>query len=124
MGYSRYCIPRQDYLRNDLGRNLNKRGYCHKLCPWSVEYREKFKYEGRIITGYTGGQPIYQTGLWVVGNSIDSSFKKDYGTYECSLHTTTSGRMEYNSDPPGWQCTDPNCYYFTTVASGKRHREI
>lgn len=124
MGFARKCIPRQDYLRNDLGRNLNQRGYCHKLCPYSIEYRDKFRYEGRIITGYNGSDPIYQQGIWVVGNSVDPSFKQEYGTYECSAHTTTSGRMEPLMTPPGWICKDPNCYYYTTVASGSRYKEV
>lgn len=124
MGYARRSIDRQDYLSNNLGRNLDKRGYDWKLCPWSLEYREKFKYEGRIITGFDGNTPIYEDGIWVVGNSTDPSFKAEYGTYECSIHTTTSGRMETLMTPPGWICRDPNCYYFTTVASGERYREV
>lgn len=124
MGYARRCHLRQEYLRNDLGKNLDERGYCHKLCPWSVEYREKFKYEGRIITGYSGGVPVYQQGIWVVGNSTDSSFKQEYSTYECSAHTTTSGRMEPLMTPPGWICRDPNCYYYTTIVNGERYREV
>lgn len=124
MGYSRVNILRQDYVRNDLGRNLKQRGYGHKLCPYSIEYREKFKYEGKVITGYNGSDPIYQQGIWVVGNSTDPSFKLEYGTYPCTPHTTTSGRMEYYQNPPGWICRDPNCYYHTTVASGERYREV
>jgi hypothetical protein len=124
MGYARRSIVRQDYVRNDLGRNLNQRGYSHKLCPWSQEYRERFKYEGEIVVRYVGNTPVYESGVWVVGNSVDESFKKEYGTYECSPHTTTSGRMEYYQNPPGWICRDPNCYHYTTVTDGERYREV
>ena len=104
----------------------NKRGYSHKLCPYSTEYKEKFKYEGEICTGFDAeNKPIMQDGIWVMGNSVNISFyKAAYATYNSSTHTTTSGRMIYASNPPGWICDDPNCYYITTVASGHCYREV
>jgi hypothetical protein len=110
----------------DLGsiQDKNKPGYCHKLCPYSTEYRDRFKYEGTLCLGIVGGQPDYQTGTFVAGNSLDRSlYGVSYASYGCSVHTTTSGRMLYADNPPGWICKDPNCYYHTTVASGKCYRE-
>lgn len=119
MGYARY-----DLSLTEFPKSTNQRGYSHKLCPWSTAYRDKFRYEGNRIVGYNGAQPIYQFGVWVIGNSVDPSFTTEYATYECSDHTFTEGRMEPNQNPPGWICKDPNCCYYTTVASGKRYKEI
>jgi hypothetical protein len=109
---------------DDLGEDKRKRGYSYKLCPYSSEYRDKYKYEGRLYTGMSAGQATYIEGIFVAGNSTDRSFfGLDYSSYPCSLHTTTSGRLIQAANPPGWQCEDPNCYYFTTVVSGMKYRE-
>jgi hypothetical protein len=118
MGYARRCFPRPEFTYNDVGKNLDQRGYCWKLCPWSTAYRERFRYEGLLLVNGS-----YQDGVWVVGNSTDESFRLDYDSYVCSEHTTTSGRMEYFQNPPGWICRDPNCHYFTTMG-GENYREI
>lgn len=122
MSWARKKIPRQI----DTWQNLKQRGYCHKLCPYSTEYKEKYKYEGEICVGVDAdNKPIKQDGIWVMGNSTALTFyKASYATYESSIHTTTSGRMVYASNPPGWLCDDPNCYYHTTVASGHCYREV
>lgn len=122
MGWARKTIPRQI----DAGQNLNQRGYCHRLCPYSTEYRERYKFDGEICTGLDAQyRPIMTTDIWVMGNSTNSDFyKAQYAGYLCSDHTTTSGRMVYSSNPPGWICEDPNCYYATTVASGRCYREV
>jgi hypothetical protein len=112
-------------VRETLGEDKRKRGYTYKLCPYSAEYRDKFRYEGRIYLGVTGGLPTYVEGVLVAGNSTDKSFLGlEYSSYPCSTHTTTSGRMVQAMNPPGWQCEDPNCYYFTTLVSGMRYREV
>ena len=70
------------------------------------------------------GEPSYLDGDFVVGNSTRAQFfGLDYSSYVCSDHTTSSGRMLPTSNPPGWECDDPNCYYFTTAVSGMRYRE-
>jgi len=121
MGWVRKTIPRD----MSTWKNHNQIGYCHKLCPYSTEYKEKFKYEGEICTGFDGTDPIVQDGVWVMGNSVNPSFYRAvYSTYQSSVHTTTSGRMIYVSNPPGWLCDDPNCYYHTTLASGHCYREV
>ena len=120
MGWARY-YP----VYNDLGEDKRKRGYTYKLCPYSTAYRDKFRYDGRLYTGMSGGQSTYIEGIFVAGNSTDRSFfGVEYSSYECSEHTTTSGRMIHASNPPGWMCDDPNCYYFTTVVSGMKYREV
>lgn len=124
MGYSRKNFHRPEFTSETVTWDTNKRGYCWKLCPWSTNYRDQFRYEGEIIVGYNGTTPVYQDGIWVVGNSTDESFKQPFSGYECSEHTTTSGRMEYYQNPPGWICRDPNCYYCNTVVSGEQYREI
>jgi hypothetical protein len=103
----------------------NTRGYKFKLCPYSTEYKELYRFDGRIYTGYDGsGQLQYQDGIWVIGNSVNPAFRNaDYITYTSSSHTTTNGRMEYAGNPPGWICRDPNCYFRTTVVSGSCYRE-
>lgn len=121
MGWARKSIDRAN-----LGSNQNKRGYSYKLCPYSTTYREKFKHDGEICTGFDAvGLPLSADGVWVIGNSTNLEFyRAAYTTYVCSDHTTTSGRMVYASNPPGWICDDPNCYYYTTVANGRRYREV
>ena len=120
MGWSRLDIDR------DLNaKNYNVRGYSHKLCPYSTAYRDKYRYIGEVCTGFVDSTPVKVVGDWVMGNSVNPDFHRaEYATYLCSDHATTSGRMVYASNPPGWRCDDPNCYYFTTVASGRCYREV
>jgi len=122
MGWSR----REDITIDLTGiTDKNQPGYCHKLCPYSTAYRDKYQYTGKICTGMVGGEPQYQTGTFVLGNSNDRTlYGVAYATYECSEHTTTSGRMFYKDNPPGWACKDPACYYHTTVASGECYQEV
>jgi hypothetical protein len=116
---------RKEYHYTDLGEDLRKRGYSYKLCPYSSEYRDRFRFEGRLYIGASGGQSVYVDGVSVAGNSTDNHFLGlPFDTYPCSVHTTTSGRMIQASNPPGWQCEDPNCYYRTTVVSGMKYREV
>ena len=125
MGYERRYIPRYDFEHDELLKDLIQPGHSYKLCPWSAEYRDKFQYDGAIITSYdSNNQPVYQNGLWVVGNSVDPSFKQAYASYLCSEHTATSGRMFTLQNPPGWICLDPNCYYYTSINSGERYKEV
>jgi hypothetical protein len=119
MGYSRY-----DFILTEIPVNRVQRGHTYKLCPYSTAYREKFKFEGDRIVGYNGAQPIYSNGIWVMGNSNDPNFTRAYDGYPCSDHTQMDGRMETTQNPPGFICRDPNCYYYTTVASGERYKEI
>lgn len=122
MGWARY------YYHYDLDnwKDRNARGDEFKLCPYSTTYRDKFRYEGTVCTGIAlDGAPQNITGTFVIGNSVDIAFYAlPYDTYVCSEHTTTSGRMVHVSNPPGWMCDDPNCYYFTSIASGRRYREV
>jgi hypothetical protein len=108
------------------GRKAKLPGYTYKLCPYSSAYRERFKYEGQLCTGFDAyNVPIYSTGTFVCGNSTDQAFYGlDYVSYPCSEHVTTSGQMLPSSNPPGWVCPDPNCYYTITVESGSPYREV
>lgn len=121
MGWSRYYI---NY--DDLGEDRRGRGYSYKLCPYSTAYRDMWRFEGPLCIGTDNlGNQIFAYGTLVVGNSNnDGFFGASYDTYECSVHTTTSGRMVTMQNPPGWICDDPNCYYFTTVASGRMYSEV
>jgi len=121
MGYSRIDTPFPN-----LGKVYRHRGYSFKLCPYSTEYREKYKYSSGFIYGFDGdGNPLRYSNTVVVGNTTNSDLQAlPYSGYQCSDHTTTSGYMEYHSDPPGWICNDPNCLYHTTLASGKCYIEI
>lgn len=107
-------------------KNENTPGYCFKLCPYSTAYRDRFKYEGEVCTGFAGDNtPVKQDGVWVMGNSTNPDFHRaDFASYNCSDHTTTSGKMFYTSNPPGWICRDPNCYYTTVVDVGRCYREV
>jgi hypothetical protein len=122
MGWSRIQVIRNE----SSGYERLKPGRSYKLCPYSSAYREKFKYTGDVCTGLdVHNNPEYKTGDFVMGNSINPNFfALDYDTYVCSEHTTTSGRMFPAMNPPSWMCEDPNCIYFTTLASGNHYREV
>ena len=111
---------------DDLGVDKLGRGYSYKLCPWSQEYRDRWIVEGPISVGLDSfGNQIIHDGTLVLGNSVNQDFYGAYyATYQCSVHTTTSGRMVHSQNPPGWLCDDPSCYYFTTVASGRFYSEV
>jgi hypothetical protein len=116
---------RSYFSTDDVGEDLRRRGYSYKLCPYSTAYRDGFKFSGTLCTGVINGEPQCATGEFVVGNSTNQEFfAKDYSGYLCSEHTTTSGRMVPKSNPPGWLCEDPNCYYFTTTNVGVHYKEV
>jgi hypothetical protein len=123
MGWSRH---QDSFLDLTDYTDKVKRGASYKLCPWSTAYRELWRYDGEICVGYDSyGNKIMHSGALVVGNSTnDQFFGAYYVTYECSEHTTTSGRMIKMQNPPGWVCDDPNCCYFTTIASGTYYSEV
>jgi hypothetical protein len=120
MGYARIKTP----FPTEEFYSANKPGYAAKLCPYSTNYRDRFSFTGTMIVGLDlSNDPITAAGTFVLGNSTDLSF---YGvavsTYTCSEHTTTSGRMLMDSNPPSWICRDPNCWYKTTT--GKFYTEV
>ena len=83
--------------------------YCWKFCPYSLDWRahhnEMYGYyevtSGSITTGRT--RTAYR-----VPNSMQE------------WHDGTKGRMAYHQrgSKAGFICVDPDCYYYTTVASG------
>jgi hypothetical protein len=102
-----------------------KHGYSYRLCPYSTAYRDEFRHIGTVFTGIINGVPSSVTGDLVVGNSADLTYyATPYNSYPCSDHATTQGRMVPKSNPPGWLCDDPDCYYFTTVVIGERYKEV
>jgi hypothetical protein len=116
---------RKHFVLDDFGADERKRGYTHKLCPYSTAYRDRYRFIGTVCTGIVNGMPQNISGDFIIGNSTDDSFyMAPYDSYLCSEHTTTSGRMVPKSNPPGWLCEDPNCYYFTTVVSGGHYKEV
>jgi hypothetical protein len=123
MGWEHCHIEWGEYL--ETYQDKAHRGYGHKLCPYSSQYRDSFKYVGTLVLGIDGsGNPITKTGEMVAGNSLDLSlYGSDYSGYQCSDHTTTEGRMVPSSNPPGFMCRDPNCFYYTTMASGTYYKE-
>jgi hypothetical protein len=122
MGWAR------NYYSYDLTnwKDQVQRGYSYKLCPYSTAYRDKFRYEGTVCTGIAlSGATQNITGIFVIGNSNNAAFyAKPYDAYECSEHTTTSGRMIPVSNPPGWMCDDPSCFYHTNIDSDRWYREV
>jgi hypothetical protein len=118
----------RNYYKHDLDswQDRNTRGYNYKLCPYSTAYRDQFTYSGTVCTGIAlNGAAQNITGVFVIGNSTNDEFHAlPYGSYACSDHSTTGGRMVHVSNPPGWMCDDPNCYYFINTASGRRYREV
>ena len=116
---------RKHFEYTTLGKDKTKRGYRYKLCPYSCQYRDTYKYTGEFCVGLdSSGVTIKEVGTFVLGNSVNTSFLGvPYDSYICSDHTTTSGRMIPTQNPPGWTCDDPNCYYYTTVAVGQQYRE-
>ena len=120
MGYSKVKTP-----LGNLGTVTRQPGYCFKLCPYSTNYRDKYIYSGPYYIGFDADRdPVLGTDVVVLGNTTNQSLQGlAYDSYPCSEHTTTSGRMEQVSNPPGWICRDPNCYYTATLASGRCYRE-
>ena len=120
MGYTRINIP---YPAEGV-KNHNRKGYEFKLCPYSTAYRDNFTVSGTIITGIdVYYEPIEQTGSFVMGNSTDLSlYGVESSTYNCSAHTTMSGRMLMMTNPPGWICEDPSCYFYITY--GRYYTEV
>jgi hypothetical protein len=116
MGYARVETP---LPAEGLGSTTRQPGYTFKLCPYSTQYRNSFTFTNFIYGFDSNGDPLRESTNVVIGNTTNESL---YGlaesTYPCSDHTTTSGRMEYHSNPPGWICRDLSCYYATTVVSG------
>jgi hypothetical protein len=116
---------RHYFYTDDVGEDRRKRGYTHRLCPYSTAYKSKFRFIGTLCTGIINGTPQNISGDFVVGNSSNPDFfVKEYSGYLCSDHTTTSGRMVPTSNPPGVLCEDPACYYFTTIKIGVRYKEV
>ena len=109
----------------DLGKVISHPGYGWKLCPYSNQYRDEYAYPEGYIYGFdANNNPLRYTGVVVVGTTTNSDLQEiGYASYPCSDHTTTSGYMEYSSNPPGWICRDPNCYFSTTVEPDKCYTE-
>lgn len=120
MSYARISTP-----FSSLGQFRSTRGYCFKLCPYSTAYRDKFTYPAGYIYGLdANSNPLTWLEEMVIGNTTNSGLQNlPLSGYLCTDHTTTSGRMEYSSHPPGWICKDPNCYYSTVIAIGSCYKE-
>ena len=115
MSYSRVSTPYPNF-----GGTIRQQGYTYKLCPYSTQYRDKYTYPEGYIYGFDlDNNPLRTTGVVVVGNTTNENLQNiNYTAYQCSDHTTSSGRMDYVSHPPGWICKDPNCYYAVSIANG------
>jgi len=71
-------------------------GYCYKLCPYSLAYKNQY-----YLLGFDG-------------NSNNPNLP--IPDAQITEHTTTSGTMNYHHKgrKPGWICKDDSCYFFTT----------
>jgi hypothetical protein len=93
----------------DFMTGRKERGYSWKLCPFSREWRAKY-------ADVNGGNGYYRT---VVSGTYQFL---EVPSSEQTWHTTTNGHMRGQSKY--YICDDSACYYYTTVNSGTKFKEV